>query len=513
MRNRGALSILMLWLALSLLGSPPANAQAPADPLQNQPSQQAAQSSGASASGNPGQAGLAPGQPIAGNDSSAFGNDAKYPPPPPPPPLPPAQTPTVLEQTKAGLSDKWEQTKLWFNDIDHRKDLTWALTFALAPLLPGAINKWSEAVAERNLIKSLLPFLKYELVEEGFVKRRLPHLGGADDVTEPSRNFWASPWSPDGTVRRKDQPSDSTTLVIGNIVSGGPLPPILNSTLNSLAVARSHSGSGVSLQFSGSWGGSSGGGINFVCGLACQQLGQPDPFAGTSLAGRAPVGPSGKSKQSLNNRSVSKLSVISASLGKSTLNTSTSGATGRLSTTGRSVTFHKLALGPTPGGAAAVRAAIIHTPHVRTNIYTPNVRTPNIRTSVVRVPTVRTPTVRTPTVNVRVPTVRVPTVRVPTVTVRVPNVTVRVPSDVRLKRDIVELGELSNGLRLYRYRYAWSDTIYVGVMAQQVLAVAPEVVTRGKDGYLRVDYRRLGLKLLTWADWAARRGQYSLRTH
>ncbi len=179
---------------------------------------------------------------------------------------------------------------------------------------------------------------------------------------------------------------------------------------------------------------------------------------------------------------------------------------------GRSVTFHKLPLG-TPTGGATVRSAIIHTPHVRTNLYTPNVRTPNIRASVVRVPTVRVPTVRVPPVNVRVPTVRVPTVRVPTVNVRVPNVTVRVPSDVRLKRDIAELGALSNGLRLYRYRYLWSDAAYVGVMAQQVLAVAPGAVTRGRDGYLRVDYGRLGLKLMTWDEWAARRGQSSIRTH
>jgi hypothetical protein len=75
-------------------------------------------------------------------------------------------------------------------------------------------------------------------------------------------------------------------------------------------------------------------------------------------------------------------------------------------------------------------------------------------------------------------------------------------SDVRLKRDIIPVGEAS-GLGLYRYRYLWNDTAYVGVMAQEVAAVMPEAVQRGADGYLRVDYSRLGLRLQTWDEWVA----------
>ncbi len=60
-----------------------------------------------------------------------------------------------------------------------------------------------------------------------------------------------------------------------------------------------------------------------------------------------------------------------------------------------------------------------------------------------------------------------------------------------------------NGLQLYRYRYAWSDPFYVGVLAQEVLEVAPSAVLRGADGYLRVDYARLGLRLQPWDDWIA----------
>jgi len=76
-------------------------------------------------------------------------------------------------------------------------------------------------------------------------------------------------------------------------------------------------------------------------------------------------------------------------------------------------------------------------------------------------------------------------------------------SDARVKRDIVPVGERENGLQLYRYRYAWSDTLYVGVLAQEVLEVAPHAVSRGADGYLRVHYDRLGLRLERWEQWAA----------
>ena len=75
-------------------------------------------------------------------------------------------------------------------------------------------------------------------------------------------------------------------------------------------------------------------------------------------------------------------------------------------------------------------------------------------------------------------------------------------SDVRLKREILLLETLGNGINLYRYQYRWSGTDYVGVMAQEVAAVVPEAVSTDADGYLRVDYRRLGIQLRTYQDWA-----------
>jgi outer membrane immunogenic protein len=78
-------------------------------------------------------------------------------------------------------------------------------------------------------------------------------------------------------------------------------------------------------------------------------------------------------------------------------------------------------------------------------------------------------------------------------------------SDVRLKRDITLLGRLDDGLGLYSFRYLWSDTVYVGVMAQEVALIHPDAIVRARlDNYLRVDYSRLGLKLMTLPEWDAR---------
>jgi hypothetical protein len=76
-------------------------------------------------------------------------------------------------------------------------------------------------------------------------------------------------------------------------------------------------------------------------------------------------------------------------------------------------------------------------------------------------------------------------------------------SDQRLKRDIELLTRRDDGLGVYRYRYLWSDEVYVGVMAQEVAELYPSAVVRGTDGYLRVYYAQLGMRFLTLAQWNA----------
>ena len=76
-------------------------------------------------------------------------------------------------------------------------------------------------------------------------------------------------------------------------------------------------------------------------------------------------------------------------------------------------------------------------------------------------------------------------------------------SDLLLKHDVVLLEHLDNGLGYYRFSYLGSDKAYVGVIAQEVQTPRPDAVMRGRDGYLRVDYDKLGLKFRTYRDWLA----------
>jgi len=68
-----------------------------------------------------------------------------------------------------------------------------------------------------------------------------------------------------------------------------------------------------------------------------------------------------------------------------------------------------------------------------------------------------------------------------------------VPSDLRLKDDIVRIGSTNHGLPLYRFRYKGGSDSFAGVMAQDVLGVMPEAVTTGADGFYRVNYGMLGV--------------------
>jgi hypothetical protein len=76
-------------------------------------------------------------------------------------------------------------------------------------------------------------------------------------------------------------------------------------------------------------------------------------------------------------------------------------------------------------------------------------------------------------------------------------------SDIMLKHDITLLGHLDNGLGFYRFTYNGGEKAYVGVLAQEVQTTMPQAVTRGRDGYLRVFYDKLGLKFQTYDHWMA----------
>ena len=78
-------------------------------------------------------------------------------------------------------------------------------------------------------------------------------------------------------------------------------------------------------------------------------------------------------------------------------------------------------------------------------------------------------------------------------------------SDIRLKRDIRHLATLDNGIKIYRFRYLWSDETHVGVMAQDLLAdpAFSDAVVTMRSGFYGVVYAKLGLRMTTWSHWQA----------
>ena len=83
------------------------------------------------------------------------------------------------------------------------------------------------------------------------------------------------------------------------------------------------------------------------------------------------------------------------------------------------------------------------------------------------------------------------------------NCTLPSPSDRRLKHSIHLLARLHNGLKIYSFKYLWSDVVYVGVMAQDLLKnpTWKDAVITKANGFYAVNYAMLGLKMTTLAQW------------
>tara|TARA_B100000029_G_scaffold348578_1_gene340976 strand:- start:273 stop:1556 length:1284 start_codon:yes stop_codon:yes gene_type:complete len=65
-----------------------------------------------------------------------------------------------------------------------------------------------------------------------------------------------------------------------------------------------------------------------------------------------------------------------------------------------------------------------------------------------------------------------------------------VSSDIRLKRNIILIGQSQSNLNIYEYNYVWSNKKYRGVMAQDLLKSNPEAVTK-LFGYYLVNYNKI----------------------
>ena len=66
-------------------------------------------------------------------------------------------------------------------------------------------------------------------------------------------------------------------------------------------------------------------------------------------------------------------------------------------------------------------------------------------------------------------------------------------SDRRLKTDIQTIGVLSDGLKVYSYRYKSGGPVHIGVMADEVAVLRPQAYIKGGagDGFDAVDYSKL----------------------
>jgi hypothetical protein len=76
-------------------------------------------------------------------------------------------------------------------------------------------------------------------------------------------------------------------------------------------------------------------------------------------------------------------------------------------------------------------------------------------------------------------------------------------SDRRSKSAIMHLATMPNGIRIYSFRYLWSEQVYVGVMAQDLIhhPVFGAAIKLAADGFYRVNYALLGLRMVTIEEW------------
>ena len=69
-----------------------------------------------------------------------------------------------------------------------------------------------------------------------------------------------------------------------------------------------------------------------------------------------------------------------------------------------------------------------------------------------------------------------------------------IPSDIRMKEDIEQVGVSPDGHKIYEFNYIGKPTRYRGVMAQEVAKIDPMAVGI-RDGYLAVNYGKIDVDM------------------
>ena len=68
-------------------------------------------------------------------------------------------------------------------------------------------------------------------------------------------------------------------------------------------------------------------------------------------------------------------------------------------------------------------------------------------------------------------------------------------SDIRLKENIIKVGNSPSGINIYEWNYKGNTQRYRGVMAQEILERHPEAVALQPDGYLSVYYGKIDVNM------------------
>ncbi|TAU74554.1 tail fiber domain-containing protein (plasmid) [Rhizobium leguminosarum] len=66
-----------------------------------------------------------------------------------------------------------------------------------------------------------------------------------------------------------------------------------------------------------------------------------------------------------------------------------------------------------------------------------------------------------------------------------------------MKTDIRRLGTSAQGIPVYAFRYIWGGPMFVGTMAQDLLAIRPEAVIATASSYYMVDYDKLDIAMIS----------------
>ncbi|MBY5568346.1 tail fiber domain-containing protein [Rhizobium leguminosarum] len=66
-----------------------------------------------------------------------------------------------------------------------------------------------------------------------------------------------------------------------------------------------------------------------------------------------------------------------------------------------------------------------------------------------------------------------------------------------MKTNIRRLGTSAEGIPVYAFRYIWGGPLFVGTMAQDLLAIRPEAVIETASGYYMVDYDKLDIAMIS----------------